>query len=183
MTPERFLPWRNTWWWPRWRVPSFLMLHSVGEDVVDPCCANNTIRPGELRALIAALVAEGYEFKTFREACEAGGRRTMCLTFDDGYIDNFTMLFPLLKELHVPATCFVTNRGDPAFPRARWSTEDPIPEGAAFLSAEMLREMDASGLVDWRSLTTRFGLRMFWGMRFQALPIRAEERMMKSLPL
>ena len=69
MTPERFLPWRNTWWWPRWRVPSFLMLHSVGEDVVDPCCANNTIRPGELRALIAALVAEGYEFKTFREAC------------------------------------------------------------------------------------------------------------------
>ena len=148
MFPERLLPWRNTWWWPRWKVPSFLMLHSVGATATDPSCANNTIRPDELRNLVRALKGEGYVFRTFRDACASGDCRTMCLTFDDGYADNYLVLFPVLRELNVPATCFVTNRGDPAFPRERWSTEEPIPEGAAFLTAEMLREMDASGLVE-----------------------------------
>ena len=148
MDAERLIPWRNTWWWPRWRTPSFLMLHSVGDDVADPCCANNTVRPRELRDFIAALSADGYHFMTFRDAVESGDSRTACLTFDDGYADNYTTLFPILREMRVPATCFVTSRGDPGFPRERWSNEEPIPPGAAFLTAAMLREMDASGLVE-----------------------------------
>lgn len=146
---ERLLPWRNLWWWPKWKVPSFIMLHSVGEEIVDPCCPNNTIRPKELRDLIVALRKDGYVFKTFKDAIENGDRRTMCLTFDDGYVDNYTVLFPILKELNCPATCFVTNRGDPDFPRERWSTEDPIPEDAAFLTSDMMREMEASGLIEF----------------------------------
>lgn len=125
------------------------MLHSVGDAVVDPECPNNTIWPGELRALISVLRKDGYTFKTFRDAAEHGDRWTMCLTFDDGYVDNYMVLFPILKELDCPATCFVTNRGDPDFPRERWSTEDPIPDGAAFLTADMIREMEASGLIEF----------------------------------
>ena len=145
---DRFLLWRNLWWWPRWKVPSFLMLHSVGAEVIDPCCPNNTIRSQELRNLVAALRKEGYTFKTFKGAIETGDCRTICLAFDDGYVDSYKALFPILKELQIPATIFVTNRGNPDFPRERWSTEDPIPEGAEFLTAEMMREMEASGLVE-----------------------------------
>ena len=145
---DRLIFLRNLWWWPKWKVPSFLMLHSVGDEVTDPCCPNNTIRPKELRDLILALRKKGYTFKTFKDAIETGDRWTMCLTLDDGYADNYTRLFPILKELGVPATIFATNRGDPDFPKERWSTEEPIPENAEFLTAEMLREMDASGLVE-----------------------------------
>ena len=125
------------------------MLHSVGDEVTDSCCPNNTIRPRELRDLVIALRKKGYTFKTFKDAIETGDCCTMCLAFDDGYVDSYNALFPILKELQIPATIFVTNRGNPDFPKERWSTEDPIPEGAEFLSAEMMREMEASGLVEF----------------------------------
>ena len=130
---ERLILWRNLWWWPRWKVPSFLMLHSVGDDVTDESCPNNTIRPREVRDLIVALRKDGYTFKTFKDAIETGDRWTMCLTFDDGFVDNYTLLFPILKELDVPATLFVTSRGK---------------SDNGFLSPDMIREMDASGLVE-----------------------------------
>ena len=123
-----------TWWWPRWPrgVPSFLMLHSVSDDVVDASCPNNTIRPRELEALIVRLLTGGYRFRTFTDAASDPGPRDVVLTFDDGYVDNYAELLPILRRQGAPATCFVTSRFD-----------DP-----RFLSREQLREMDASGLVE-----------------------------------
>lgn len=34
-------------------------------------------------------------------------KRSICLTFDDGYLDNYSEAFPLLKKYNVPATIFV----------------------------------------------------------------------------
>ena len=148
MDIERLLPWRNLWWWPKWKVPSFVMLHAVGDEVVDAGCPNNTIRPQELRSFILAMRECGYVFKTFKDAIETGDGRTICLTFDDGYEDNYTELLPILQDLACPATFFVTNRGNPDFPCELWSHEDPIPPNARFLTADMLREMEQSGLVE-----------------------------------
>jgi peptidoglycan/xylan/chitin deacetylase (PgdA/CDA1 family) len=130
-----------TWWWPRWPrgVPSFLMLHSVSDAVVDASCPNNTIRPQELDALIVRLLRGGYRFRTFTDAASDPGPRDVVLTFDDGCVDNYVELLPILKHRGVPATCFVTSRFD-----------DP-----RFLSPGQLREMDASGLVEIGGHTSR----------------------------
>lgn len=60
------------------------------------------------------------QFEWFREECQvvsldkffAGespkNRPEICLTFDDGYRNNFTEVLPLLEEFEFPATFFVT---------------------------------------------------------------------------
>jgi len=125
---------RVAWWWPRVpaNLPVFLMLHSVSDTVVDAECPNNTLRPAELDTLIGDLLAAGYVFQTVPEAVDAPARRSVVLTFDDGWADNYTDLFPILRRRNVKATCFITNRGD----------RDP-----AFLTPGQIREMAASGLV------------------------------------
>ena len=57
---------------------------------------------------------------------------SIVLTFDDGYRDNYTTVFPLLKQYNFPATIFVTTDliGTPGY-----------------CSAEELQEMHTSGLV------------------------------------
>lgn len=156
-----------TWWWPRWPrgVPSFLMLHSVSDEVVDASCPNNTIRPRELEALIVRLLKGGYRFRTFTDAASDPGPRDVVLTFDDGYADNYLELLPILRRHGVPATCFVTSRFD-----------DP-----RFLSRDQLREMDASGLVEIGGHTSDHCVLTSVGLDKARAQIRANKEDLESI--
>lgn len=129
------------WWRPRIspKVPIVLMLHSVSDRVVNPTCPNNSLSPGALERLIADLQTAGYTFQTLSEAAAHPAHRSVVLTFDDGCLDNYTNLFPILKAFAIKATLFVTSRGE----------TDP-----AFLSPDQIREMAASGLIEFGGHTT-----------------------------
>lgn len=87
--------------------------------------------------------------------------RHICLTFDDGYLDNWLYVFPLLKKYGLKATIFI----NPEFvdPRdiVRKNLDDYWTNSASFkeidqwgfLSWEEMRIMEKSGLIDVQSHT------------------------------
>ena len=60
--------------------------------------------------------------------------KTVALTFDDGFKDNYTVAYPLLKQYNFPATLFI-------YPQY-------ISNGGAALSWEQLKEMSNDPLID-----------------------------------
>ncbi|MCK5034607.1 MAG: polysaccharide deacetylase family protein [Candidatus Sabulitectum sp.] len=87
--------------------------------------------------------------------------KAICLTFDDGYLDNFVHVFPLLKRYNAKATIFVSPEYvDPA-EIVRPTMEDVWNgkclvsdlESSGFLSWAEMRLMESSGLVDIQSHT------------------------------
>lgn len=67
------------------------------------------ITRAQLAQLVAGLRSAGWEFVSLADI--VGGDadpRSVALTFDDGYLDNLELASPLLEELGVPYTVFVT---------------------------------------------------------------------------
>jgi peptidoglycan/xylan/chitin deacetylase (PgdA/CDA1 family) len=94
------------------RPPLVLAYHALGEVGPERDPEGLVIPPRELRAQIERLLAREYEFVTMTEF----GRRLVegrqlagvcALTFDDGSLDNATLLPSILRALRVPATLFV----------------------------------------------------------------------------
>ncbi len=50
----------------------------------------------------------GLENNSFTPLLRRNKRRFVCITFDDGYRDNYTLAYPMLKRLNVPFTVYVT---------------------------------------------------------------------------
>lgn len=87
--------------------------------------------------------------------------KVVCLTFDDGYLDNFIYVYPLLKKYNAKATIFV----NPVFVDKRaivrktledqWNNKASLNEmnNWGFLSWDEMRLMEQSGYVDIQSHT------------------------------
>lgn len=72
-----------------------------------------TISLDTFRRVIAFLRRTGRDIVTLDEALrrlQSGtkGKPFVCLTFDDGYRDNYALVYPVCQELDVPITIYIT---------------------------------------------------------------------------
>lgn len=90
-----------------------LMLHRVVEQRGEDNNRELEITPDFLKQTINDYRHQGYRFVSIDEACDIINRgRTghpfVCLTFDDGYQDNYDIAYPILKQENVPFAIYVT---------------------------------------------------------------------------
>ena len=71
------------------------------------------ISPESLEKWINLFRKKGFDIVSMDEVCERvktkKGRKFIAFTMDDGYKDNLTFGLPILKELNIPCTVYVSN--------------------------------------------------------------------------
>ncbi|MFF9275494.1 polysaccharide deacetylase family protein [Streptomyces griseosporeus] len=122
--------------------PLVLMYHAVGTRTAAHDPHNLFVPPENLRRQFRSLLDHGWTFLTLDEYVRGGApRRSVLLTFDDGYRSFLEEGLPVLRELGVPATVFVLSGllGG----RSRWMPEMP---DEPLVDADGVRELAAAGL-------------------------------------
>lgn len=121
----------------RIRVP-ILMYHYISAPPADADIyrVDLSVPPDLFRQHLAYLAAEGYQTITLHDlyaALNTGAplpAKPVILTFDDGYADNYTAAFPLLREFGFNGTFFVMTAG-PDLDYPDYMTWDQIEEMSA----------------------------------------------------
>ena len=119
-----------------------LMYHNVAPDGTD--CNDMTVTVSKLREDFAYIAAHGYTpiLPSNLLNPDTLPEKPVLLTFDDGYLSNYTLLFPLLREYGVR----VVISPIVSLPDDKWTADE-------FCTWDMYREMTASGLVELGSHT------------------------------
>jgi len=121
---------------PGYDVP-VMMYHGIGHG--SPT-ANLFVNPEDMEKQIVWLLDNGYTPIWFEDLEHVEDyEKPIILTYDDGWRNNYTNLFPLAKKYNVKVTIFVVL--------------DFIKEQGNHMSAEQLLEMHESGLVSMQSHT------------------------------
>lgn len=112
-----------------------LMYHSIGIHRRN----NLLVAPAKFNSQIQHLHKSGYQsicFQTLENHWRLGKplpAKPILLTFDDGYKDNYTIAYPILKKYKFKATIFVITN---------------FVDDANHLSQKEIKEMISSGLID-----------------------------------
>ena len=118
------------------RVPIF-MYHTSSEEYPGGL-SELFVRPSIFEQQIIHLVENGYTFVTFDDWDNLHNiERPVFITFDDGYKENYTEIFPILQRHNARITIFLTLRN--------------VRHGR--LTEDMIRRMSESGLVKFESHT------------------------------
>ena len=100
----------NLWRWPKPLVwPRILMYHRIQPATADAARGEGiTATTAQLRAHLEWLAAHGARFVTVSTLMAAkDSARMVAITFDDGYADNFTHAWPILRQFSAPATIYL----------------------------------------------------------------------------
>lgn len=115
-------------------LPRILMYHNTSKEL--PSGMN--ISPELLEKQIQYFIKKQYTFLKISDLPNFNElARHVVLTFDDGFVGNYTYLFEFLKKYKVPATIYLT----------------PDIQGVEALTPSQIKEMQASGLVEFGAHT------------------------------
>ena len=98
------------------------------------------VKPAEMEKQIQYLVENGYTPIWFEDLVNVDKiEKPVILTYDDGYMDNYVDLFPILQKYGVKATIFMITGN--------------IDNRQTYLTSAQIKEMAQSGLVSFQSHT------------------------------
>jgi peptidoglycan/xylan/chitin deacetylase (PgdA/CDA1 family) len=123
------------------------MFHRVVERIPSGPLYDIHYTAENLENLIRFLRKRGYEAITFGDLLiREVPRKPVMLTFDDGYEDHYTHLFPMLKKHGIKAVIYLL--GDRTVGSNVWDISKGAVE-APLLRKEQILEMAASGFVEF----------------------------------
>lgn len=140
-------------WWRKslpWDRPRILMYHLITPHSPGTRYRGLRVPPEMFERQLAWLQARGFHFATMSELLSGPvPPRTVVLTFDDGYADNFTAAHPLLLKYKAKATLYLVAVRDDgcdwsARKKAHHDSGELVREPK--LTDEQVREMLASGV-------------------------------------
>ena len=149
-------------WWRKnisYSYPRVLMYHMISEHLPKKQSKFNRLRvkPSDFEKQLIWLKKKNFKSFTLTELSELENipAKSVVLTFDDGYEDNFTKAFPLLKKYEFKATIYIVlNRFN-----QNWATDKDLNQASnelnseKMLSNEQIKEMLDSGLIEIGSHT------------------------------
>ena len=135
------------------KVP-ILLYHHITEEEFSGGNEISLISPNDFRMHMTAIkinftpisLRQYYEYVTDQTGEVTIPDNPIIVTFDDGYLSNYEIAFPILKELEIPATIFVVTN----------TVGEIGGEGKVNYSHftwEQAREMEESGLIEIQSHT------------------------------
>jgi len=144
---------RYNWWrLPiSYTEPRVLMYHMIKGHLPNHKKRNKwRVRPEDFEKQMAWFAKHGWHSYTISEMAkvESLPPKSFCITFDDGYEDNFTHAFPILQKYDFKATIYLV-------PHYEYNSWEDFEEGTfdKLLNADQIRQMQESGLIEFGSHT------------------------------
>ncbi len=100
-------------WWKKavpYKHPRILMYHMIREPVHGAKFNSLRVSPKNFEKQIKYLFENGWQFFTMTELIKTRNtlpEKSVAVTFDDGYEDNYTNALPILKKYHAKATIYL----------------------------------------------------------------------------
>lgn len=136
-----------------------LTYHRVAPHTRGVCAPTSNVDPRRFRSQLEGLLSRGFSFTSLKAvlaARETGTPlhpRTVVVTFDDGFQSVYTNAWPILRELGIPATIFVSTAyldSDAPFHFDDWGIangKQVAAEDYRPLTTLQCREMAADGMI------------------------------------
>jgi len=141
-----------------YRHPRILMYHMVSAHKAGAKFNGLRVNPEQFEKQLVHMKENGWRSLTMKELMDKGSsvpEKTVVLTFDDGYEDNYTTAFPLLKKYGFKATLYLVidrhNRDWSVYRKSKNNTGELKVEPK--LNDAQVKEMVDSGVFEMGSHT------------------------------